>query len=100
MQRSPLPQQPWKAAVSLRYAPFSTSRTAWEKEGQGNDELWATIFGLADNSPVDQELVAKLESELAVEKEIRDLGQLPPNLQDFLDTSSFQVGGRFPMSSS
>lgn len=40
---------------------------------------------------MDQELVAKLESELAVEKEIRDLEQLPANLQDFLDTSSFMV---------
>jgi hypothetical protein len=40
---------------------------------------------------VDQELVAKLESELAVEKEIRDSEQLPENIQDFLDTSSFKV---------
>lgn len=40
---------------------------------------------------MDQELVAKLESELAVEKEIRDSEQLSPNIQDFLDTSSFKL---------
>lgn len=50
------------------------------------------FFALADEPTVDQELVAKLDSELAVEKEIRDLEKLPPNIQDFLDTSSFKVG--------
>lgn len=44
-----------------------------------------------DESAVDQELVAKLDSELAIEKEIRESEQLPPNIQDFLDTSFFKV---------
>ena len=43
---------------------------------------------------VDQELAAKLGSELAVEKEIRDLDQLPPSLKDFLDNSPFKVRSR------
>lgn len=42
-------------------------------------------------SIVDQELAAKLESELAVEKEIRDSEQLPANIKDFLDDSPFEV---------
>lgn len=51
-----------------------------------------------DKSLVDQELVAKLDSELAVEKEIRDSEQLPPNIQDFLDTSSFKVSDQVLLS--
>lgn len=43
---------------------------------------------------VDQELAAKLESELVVEKGIRDLDQLPPSLKDFLDSSPFKVSSR------
>lgn len=49
---------------------------------------------LTDESLVDQELVAKLDSELAVEKEIRETEQIPASIQDFLETSSFKVGGR------
>ena len=41
---------------------------------------------------VDQELSAKLESELQVEKEMRDSDKVPDNIQDFLDNNSFEVG--------
>ena len=41
---------------------------------------------------VDQELSAKIESELQVEKEMRDSENLPSSLQDYLDSSSFEVG--------
>ena len=40
---------------------------------------------------VDQELSAKLESELQVEKEMRDSEKVPVNIQDFLDNNSFEV---------
>ncbi len=40
---------------------------------------------------VDQELSAKLDSELQMEKEMRDSEKLPINIQDFLDNSSFEV---------
>lgn len=41
--------------------------------------------------PVDQELSAKIESELQMEKEMRDSEKLPSSLQDYLDSSSFEV---------
>jgi len=44
------------------------------------------------HSVVDQELSAKLDSELQMEKEMRDSEKLPINIQDFLDNSSFEVG--------
>ena len=40
---------------------------------------------------VDQELSAKIESELQLEKEMRDSETLPSSLQDYLDSSSFEV---------
>ena len=40
---------------------------------------------------VDQELSAKIESELQLEKEMRDSEKLPSTLQDYLDSSSFEV---------
>lgn len=39
----------------------------------------------------DQELSAKLENELSLEKETRDSKQLPPGVQEFLDNSSFEL---------
>lgn len=42
---------------------------------------------------VDQELSAKIESELQMEQEIRDSEQLPANISDYLDSSSFEVYG-------
>ena len=40
---------------------------------------------------VDQELSAKIESDLQLEKEMRDSETLPSSLQDYLDSSSFEV---------
>lgn len=46
---------------------------------------------------VDQELSAKIESELQLEKEMRDSEKLPSSLQDYLDSSSFEVSLRTPL---
>lgn len=43
------------------------------------------------SSAVDQELSAKIESELQMEKEMRDSEQLPSTISDYLDSSSFGV---------
>ncbi|KAM0805483.1 regulatory protein suaprga1 [Usnea florida] len=74
IHRTSLLHQTCKAASIPRYAAFSTSRSAREKEGQ-----------------VDQELSAKIESELQLEREMRDSEQLPSSLQDYLDSSSFEL---------
>ncbi|CAD6569372.1 MAG: hypothetical protein ASARMPREDX12_002396 [Alectoria sarmentosa] len=43
------------------------------------------------SDPVDQELSAKIESELQLEREMRDSAKLPSSLQDYLDSSSFEL---------
>ena len=43
-------------------------------------------------SSVDQELSAKIESELQMEKDIRDSDEYPASVQDYLDSSPFEVG--------
>lgn len=40
---------------------------------------------------MDQELSAKIESELQLEREMRDSEKLPSSIQDYLDSSSFEV---------
>ena len=45
---------------------------------------------------VDQELSAKIESELQMEREMRDSEKLPSSLQDYLDSSSFEVSLPIP----
>ena len=40
---------------------------------------------------VDQELSAKIESELQMEKDIRDSEQYPSRVQEYLDSSPFEV---------
>ena len=40
---------------------------------------------------MDQELSAKIESELQLEREMRDSEKLPISLQDYLDNSAFEV---------
>ena len=42
-------------------------------------------------SSVDQELSAKIDSELQMEKDIRDSEQYPSRVQEYLDTSPFKV---------
>ena len=46
---------------------------------------------------MDQELSAKIESELQLEREMRDSEQLPSSLQDYLDSSSFEVSPPTPL---
>lgn len=46
---------------------------------------------LTDRVAVDQELSAKIESELQMEKEMRDSEKLPASISDYLDSSSFEV---------
>ena len=41
---------------------------------------------------MDQELSAKIEAELQMEKDIRDSEQYPPTVQEYLDNSPFEVG--------
>lgn len=41
---------------------------------------------------VDEELAAKLTSEISVEKELGDYNEIPDNLKEFLETSQFKVG--------
>ena len=40
---------------------------------------------------MDQELSAKVEGELQIEKEVKDGKQLPSNLQEYLDNAPFKV---------
>ncbi|SLM37008.1 Mitochondrial glycoprotein [Lasallia pustulata] len=72
--QSPLLQQPWKAAPSFRYAAFSTSPKAYEKEGE-----------------MDQELSAKIDSELQMEKEMRDSDEIPETIRDYLEDGPFEL---------
>ena len=46
---------------------------------------------------VDQELSAKIESELQLEMEMRDPESLPSSIQDYLDSSSFEVSPSNPL---
>ena len=46
---------------------------------------------------MDQELSAKIESELQLEREMRDSEMLPTSLQDYLDSSSFEVSLPTPL---
>jgi len=40
---------------------------------------------------VDQELSAKLQSELQLEQDMSESEDLPPNIKDYLDNSPFEV---------
>ncbi|KAI9791802.1 MAG: hypothetical protein M1833_001326 [Piccolia ochrophora] len=65
----------WMRASALQAtAPFSTSTRRCEKQGE-----------------VDEELVAKLDSELQMEKEMRDMDDMPASVRDYLDNGPFEV---------
>ena len=92
VHRTSLLQQTCKSTSIPRYVAFSTSRAAREKEGQGT--IGPIHFSAHCSLPrvlVDQELSAKIESELQLEKEMRDSEKLPSLLQDYLDSSPFEV---------
>ena len=60
--------------------------------GSGYDGLHSNLVDQSLRGiKVDQELSAKIESELELEKEMRDSEKLPSSLQDYLDSSSFEV---------
>ena len=40
---------------------------------------------------MDQELSAKIESELQMEKEMRDTEELPPNIKEFLEDETWEL---------
>ncbi|KAI9847222.1 MAG: hypothetical protein M1838_000982 [Thelocarpon superellum] len=61
-------------AVPRLSAAFSTSRIRWEKQGE-----------------VDVELVAKIESELQMEKEMRDSDEVPVSVKDYLENGPFEI---------
>ena len=73
-----------------KFPAFSTSRIAWGKEGQGTGTI-TLVSSAAEVSLVDQELSAKVEAELQIEKEVKDGQQLPANLQQFLNDTPFEV---------
>ncbi|KAI9723685.1 MAG: hypothetical protein M1812_000985 [Candelaria pacifica] len=70
-----LTQSSWNAASKPTLtAAFSSSRIRQEKEGE-----------------VDDKLVAKFESELQMEKEMRDTDEAPVSIKDFLENSPFKI---------
>ncbi|MCJ1312169.1 hypothetical protein MMC25_005843 [Agyrium rufum] len=75
---APLPttslRQTWPTTQRSLCAAFSTSSTFREMAGE-----------------VDVELSSKLESELNMEKDMRDIEKLPETIQDFLDNSAFEL---------
>lgn len=91
IHRTSLLQQTCKATSIPIYAAFSTSRAAREKEGQGMRKHSCSGNWQLTRNLVDQELSAKIESELQLEREMRDSEKLPSSLQDYLDSSSFEV---------
>ncbi|KAI9877457.1 MAG: hypothetical protein M1830_003841 [Pleopsidium flavum] len=50
-----------------------------------------SCLGARRRSVVDQELSAKLESELRMEKDMRDLEELPVTIKDYLDNGPFEL---------
>ncbi|KAI9820855.1 MAG: hypothetical protein M1832_003488 [Thelocarpon impressellum] len=75
LRQTSLLQSSWTRASTPRLAAaFSTSRIRPEKQGE-----------------VDEELVAKFESELQMEKEMRDSDDVPVNVKDYLDNGPFEI---------
>ena len=85
LQRSRIP------SPKPRCAAFSTSQAVWEKEGQSSYALDRPDLRRLTLGVVDQELSAKIESELEMEKDIRDSEQYPANVQEYLDNSPFEA---------
>ncbi|KAL8934195.1 MAG: hypothetical protein Q9211_005358 [Gyalolechia sp. 1 TL-2023] len=74
VRQSTLLQQSLQGVSGPRYAAFSTSQVVREAESQ-----------------VDQQLSAKLESELQIEKETRDSDTIPAEIQEYIHNSPFQL---------
>ncbi|MCJ1429759.1 hypothetical protein MMC29_007674 [Sticta canariensis] len=89
VRRSSLLQQSTKLVSRQKFVAFSTSRSVWAQKGQGSSQSEQAVW--AEKGQVDQELAAKLQSELELEKGMRDSEKLPANLQDYLDRSDLNI---------
>ena len=67
-------QSAWKPARTQYAAAFSTSTARRSKAGEGDDEL-----------------VAKLESEIQIETEMKDAEGVPTSVKDYLDNGPFEL---------
>jgi len=73
--------------------PSSLLRTSWAplRTTQLSASFSTTPLRQAADNEVDQELLAKLESELQFEDEMKANEQLPASIKDFLDNSPFEL---------
>jgi complement component 1 Q subcomponent-binding protein, mitochondrial len=67
-------QPAWKPARSQYAATFSTSTIRAAKAAEGDDEL-----------------VAKLESEIEMENEMKEEGGVPTSIKDYLENGPFEL---------
>lgn len=67
-------QSAWKPARTQYAAAFSTTTIRPSKSGEADDEL-----------------VAKLESEIQMESEMTDEGAIPTSVKDYLENGPFEV---------
>jgi complement component 1 Q subcomponent-binding protein len=67
-------QSAWRPARTQYAAAFSTSSMRGAKAGEG-----------------DEELIAKLESELEVENEMKEEGGVPTSIKDYLENGPFEI---------
>lgn len=73
-------------------AAFSTSTRRFEQEGIGEFRLLLLFPSFhADAPTVNDELAAKLESELSLEKDMRNPDVVPSHLNEYIENSSFEV---------
>jgi len=70
----PLLRSAWKPTRLQCAAAFSTSAQRGSKAGEGDDEL-----------------VAKLESEIQMENEMMDAEDIPTSVKDYLENGPFEV---------
>jgi complement component 1 Q subcomponent-binding protein len=68
-------------------------RTAWAplRTSQLTASFSSTPLRQAPDNEADQELLAKLESELQFESEMKESEQLPASIKDFLDNSPYEL---------
>jgi hypothetical protein len=81
-------QRPWLAS------PFSTTSTLREKQGTGNDNSMAIsvdVVLIRASISVDEELVAKLQSEIELEIPKDDESEYPLSVKEYLENGSFRV---------
>jgi complement component 1 Q subcomponent-binding protein len=67
-------QSAWKPARTQCAAAFSTTTIRPSKTAEGDDEL-----------------VAKLESEIQMENEMKDEGGIPTSVKDYLENGPFEI---------